>query len=518
MEQELKIGFLFFLFCLIWSQLNFASEPAHDFTYTGQQIDTVLLSNVLQETRYRTETYETTCHRQVPYQDTECGNETRYRQECTTIPGHEDCHNVTDRECNNVTRYRNECHREPGREVCHHEPGREVCTNRPDREECSIVNGRRICRRVPGGRECHTVGGGRQCHTEPGREVCRSVPYTDQECRNITRRECNWVPARQDCRQIAYQEYVCHTVTRYRTESYACTQTREIPYTVTLKTYQAEVDFNFVPVDQNLQTQFKISLDTAGKLNLLAQDASTPSVFVQIIKHISQTEVNNLVTIKALYDVRFINTNEYTGIFEGNFELHSFDQDEMTFRIGEMNHPDKTIITLTFKQDEHTWIDRILEEEDFQATPSENSTLLKIDLANLNIPKFWGTFTFNLKVQVELPEGIEATDDQVLTKEQAFTKVIAPPYEILHRTVHIANLKKLAKKSWLSDNTAYKKKIRKKTIELFKTAGIEVEVNLDSITLPKDDQPASLLLIFKTEFSNEQIIEIFTRQEIDASI
>ena len=241
-------------------------------------------------------------------------------------------------------------------------------------------------------------------------------------------------------------------------------------------------------------------------------------MFVQIIKHISQTEVNNLVTIKALYDVRFINTNEYTGIFEGNFELHSFDQDEMTFRIGEMNHPDKTIITLTFKQDEHTWIDRILEEEDFQATPSENSTLLKIDLANLNIPKFWGTFTFNLKVQVELPEGIEATDDQVLTKEQAFTKVIAPPYEILHRTVHIANLKKLAKKSWLSDNTAYKKKIRKKTIELFKTAGIEVEVNLDSITLPKDDQPASLLLIFKTEFSNEQIIEIFTRQEIDASI
>ena len=518
MEQELKIGFLFFLFCLIWPQLNFASESEQAFTYNGQAIDTVFLSNTLQETRYRTETYESTCYRQIPYQDTECANETRYRQECTTIPGHNECRQVTEQECHNVTRYRNECHREPGREVCHNEPGRQVCTNQPDREECSIVNGRRICRRVPGGRECHTVGGGRQCHTEPGREVCRNVPYTDQECRNITRNDCHWEPSRQDCRQVAYQEYVCHDITRYRSESYACTQTREVPYVVTLKTYQAGVDFQFAQIDQNIQTQFNISLDTTGTLKLMAKDESTPAVFVHITKTISQTEVNNVITIKASYKISFVNENEYLGIFAGNFELSSFTPDEMTFQIGEMNHPEKTTFILTFKQDETTLIDRILDEEDFQATQVENATLIKVDLAHLNIAKFWGTFTFNLKVQVELPEGMETTDDQVLSKEQSFIKVIEPPYEILHRTVKIANLKKLAKQDWLSDKKAYKKKIRKKTIELFKSAQIEVDIKIDSITYDKDDNAGSFELILNKELSDEQIIEIFATKEIIASI
>ena len=101
---------------------------------------------------------------QVPYQEQECRNETRYRQVCRTVPG---------------------------RRVCHTEPGRQVCRVR------------QICRTAPGGqRRCHNQ---RVCRMQPGRRVCRTTPPTRQ------------------CRQEPYNQRICRTVTRYRQERRAYT-------------------------------------------------------------------------------------------------------------------------------------------------------------------------------------------------------------------------------------------------------------------------------------------------------
>ena len=224
-------------------------------------------------TRYREE-----CHR-VPAEqecrteyDRQCRSVTRYREECTRGPSRQECYNTpsrqvcTDRPSRRVCTQiptRQECSTSPSRQVCTDRPGREVCTERPTREvcrtrpdgqqhcttvgggqhcttvgggqdcrtvggeqQCRTVGGGETCADVGGGQDCRTVGGDRECRTVEGDPICRQVAYSDQDCENVPRQECRTIPAHNVCEQVPYSEEVCGNETAYRTESYACTETK----------------------------------------------------------------------------------------------------------------------------------------------------------------------------------------------------------------------------------------------------------------------------------------------------
>ncbi|MBY0518163.1 MAG: hypothetical protein K2P81_14740 [Bacteriovoracaceae bacterium] len=264
-----------------------AQNETAQFIFRGQPQEHVALERSVVETRTRTEMQNDTCTRQIPYQEQECGPETRYRQECTWVPARQECGRRDERRCRQVTRYRQECSNGPSRRECRTFPGGQVCTNRPGREicedrggseECREVNGRRVCRRT-GGRVCRTVPGERDCRstppetrctTEPGERICRQVSYPDQECTTESVPWCTTIPGQNVCRDIPYQENVCRNVTRYRTETYACQRPVEVPYNVTIPVH-GQLDVAFLNPQFSQEVNFTAALSSAKKFVLTAQ-------------------------------------------------------------------------------------------------------------------------------------------------------------------------------------------------------------------------------------------------------
>jgi hypothetical protein len=233
------------------------AERSERLTFSGQAADFLRLENELVETRYRTEEYQDMCTREVPYQDQECETVTRYRQECST---------QYEQVCQDVTRYRRHC--EPSQRVC--EPGRRVCENIPGGVDCRIENGRRICERRPDRVECREVPG--QCREIPGR--CHDVPYRDRECRSVPR---------QVCRDVPYYDQVCRTVTRYRTETYSCTRTRQVPYQHVVRRDVAELEFAFKDIAGQANMEFEALLTDGGEILVKAFDRSNRPVVAVLI-------------------------------------------------------------------------------------------------------------------------------------------------------------------------------------------------------------------------------------------
>ena len=118
------------------------AETSKTIRFENQREEIFDLENWLKETRYKTETVDSTCYRSEPYVDYVCRNVTRYREQCETIPGHQSCRTVYDRVCRTENRYENECRTVPGE------------------QQCRVV--------VRYRQECTTSGGGRQCRTIPG--------------------------------------------------------------------------------------------------------------------------------------------------------------------------------------------------------------------------------------------------------------------------------------------------------------------------------------------------------------
>ncbi len=80
---------------LIMSLLNIAhAETSKSFNFENQREEVFDLENFLKETRYKTETQDATCYRQEPYIENVCRDVTKYRQQCHTEPGRQDCRTV----------------------------------------------------------------------------------------------------------------------------------------------------------------------------------------------------------------------------------------------------------------------------------------------------------------------------------------------------------------------------------------------------------------------------------------
>lgn len=412
------------LFALLLCVSAFAQETM-DFQYKGQPLETLALERVLVETRTRTEMQDSTCTRQIPYQDRECGNVTRYRQECSWIPARQECGRRDERRCRDVTRYRQECTRGPSRQRCQDFPGGEVCSNGPSREICENREGpqecrdtpqgrvcrrrapTRSCRTVPGERTCRPAPPQRRCETIPGEQTCRQVPYNDQECSTTSVPYCYEVPGRNDCRDIPYQEYVCRDVTRYRSETYACQRPVEIPYQVNVSV-KANLEVSFVENDLGVEVPFTATLNTNKTLRLNAQ---LPENVVMGLKsndpqvtqngdsyQVNQTMQVNLLSatliqgqlLEKVEDV-VIDMKEKTLIFTATGFLEPQDRVEVVME-------GKTRRRL--RSDTVTKVDfaTILEKASIREL-STNTQAVQIDLSNLDLSALSKRSTFKISIK-----------------------------------------------------------------------------------------------------------------------
>ena len=402
----------------------FAQESV-DFQYNGQPQEALTLERVLVETRTRTEMQDSTCTRQIPYQERECGNETRYRQECSWIPARQECGRRDERRCRDVTRYRQECSRGPSRErcqdfpggeVCHNGPSREICEDRSGPEECRDTPNGRVCRRLPPTRNCRTVPGERicrpappqrRCETIPGEQICRQVPYQDQECSTTSVPYCYEVPGRQECRDIPYQEYVCRDVTRYRSETYACQRPVQIPYQVNIPV-KANLDVSFVENDLGVEVPFTAVLNANKTLNLRA---ALPENVVMGLK-VSEPQVSqngDSFQVKQAMRVNLLSSTLIQNQLIEKLEDVVIDMKDKTLNFtatGFLEPQDRVEIVLEGKTNRRIRSD-IVTKVDFATTLekasirelSSNTQAVQIDLTNVNLSVLSARSTFKVTIK-----------------------------------------------------------------------------------------------------------------------
>lgn len=219
---------------------------------TGESLDLEMIEKII---RYKTEVQDSTCTRQVPYQDKECRAETTYEEECRTIPGEttcrteydrqcytdyeQECRTEYDRVCHNETRYRQECQTVQGDRVCHIEHERvcknvtkyrEECSTGPIQQKCHREAARKQCRTLPNGEErCRDIPGREVCEKVPGEKSCRQVAYTEQDCDSVPRERCEFEPPRQQCRDVPYNENVCEDVANRVCEDVPVERCEDVP-------------------------------------------------------------------------------------------------------------------------------------------------------------------------------------------------------------------------------------------------------------------------------------------------
>jgi len=395
---------ILFLMTLSIATGAFAFDRTERLSFSGQASDYLRLENEVTETRYRTEEYADTCTREVPYQDQECETVTRYRRDCRT---------EMEPVCQNVTRYRRQCEPsqrvcEPGRREC--TPGRRICENIPGGVDCRIENGRRICERRPDRQECREVPG--QCHETPGycREIpgrCMDVPYTERECRDVPR---------QVCRDVPYYEQVCRTVTRYRTESYSCMKTRQVPYQHTVRRDTAELEFNFKDIAGQSRMEFEAFLTDGGEVIVKGFDRSSRPV-VAVAKKIEEDPrtVGVDTNRKIKFDVTFLDQTRELAPIMRDISNAQMLMGRVVFETGRIFNKDTFKIRMNVTDRLGTLVNRDLDLREYGIRDMETTSQVAIDLAALNLPRR-GRVNVEFRIAVDLG-GMVLNDGLVLFRD-----------------------------------------------------------------------------------------------------
>lgn len=436
---------LVLILCLL-GQIVSATEvqSLKEIVFNGQEQEAHKLNNELTEVRYKVETRDSTCYRQVPYQDTECEMVPEYDTVCETIPGREDCHTEYDNECRTETDYRRECTRSPDREQCRNErrtrkecergSSRRQCrTVRRTRRECRTDNSRRNCRTEPAREQCRTNSSGqrrcrtiparqicenkpeqvcrdvpyteqecetvpgevtcrqvpyteRVCHTVPGEESCRNVPYSNQVCEDVPRQACEWIPSRQDCRTVQVGEnQVCRDVTRYRQESYACQEEVKVPYTVTLKQYNLDAKLMF-SVEEGYEPSFKLThkLNTKGKSKFLMSESGDTKPVGFISSKEKRSEDGKLISIEGRYKFKILNGGELKKMISKVVE-QELTKDTLSFALAAHDEIKTHTIHLTLLDNGQEIFSRKLEDKEIVFARSEDKVSSKINLDNIGV-------------------------------------------------------------------------------------------------------------------------------------
>lgn len=359
--------FLSLLF-ILFSISIFANDEGK-LIFNGQTSDSISFSKTITETRYRTEMRDSTCTRQIPYEEKVCGYETRYRQECRFEPGRNRCWTEHEQQCRTVVRYRRQCSTSPGRQVCHDTPSRRECRTRAD--------GRQICRDVPGRRVCRQ---------EPGRQTCRDVPYNDRVCTSVPRQRCEWEPGRNICRDVPYQEYVCRMVTRYRSEDYACKKPVQIPYNVDVNV-ESEVDFTFKDqTNYGANVEFNFLVDDSANFNLNHKDLRSNKTFIHIVKDINKTRSGDLISIKGTASVIFLDKAEFYSPVSSGITNALLKTNSLSFLVGRVYYQQNTSFKVKIVRDgalssPKTIFERELQASDLVIMDSNDSSVITLDFS-----------------------------------------------------------------------------------------------------------------------------------------
>lgn len=389
---------------LLLLSFTVSAESTKEIMYEGQQFESLELDNKKIETRYRQEEVDDTCTRQIPYTENVCGNETRYRTQCRTQPGYNDCRNVNERVCRNVTRYREECRNTGGGRSCRTVPGRRQCRTLP--------NGTQRCRNLPS----HEI-----CTDKPPVRTCRNVPYNDRVCHNTTRRQCDWIPSRQVCEDVPYQEYVCRDVTRYRTETYACTRTIQVPYDVVAKLFEGKVDVQFRDVNQSSKANLIFNLDTEGKVSLKVKDLSETPALILAKKKVEATDNGDTLNINALYKLNFLDMNSILAPVKQPLSKFYLNETHLAFVMGNVLKPEGVKVTVLIKRKDKTILSKVLEANEFRLTSVESGTKLDLGLKQFDIDLRRRDHQVTVKVEMSFNDLILNLPAPSLVNEKTIT-------------------------------------------------------------------------------------------------
>lgn len=407
-----------FIFGLINSTY---ADTEKTIVFANQREEIFDLENFLKETRYKTETVDSTCYKKEPYVENVCREVTRYRQQCHTVPAHQDCRTVYDQVCHTENRYENECRYERGEPICR------VVVNY--RQECSTSDGGRQCHSVPGDVVCHRAPNGEQkcekipprevCENTPGRQVCRQVPYEERECtegprrevcnqvnrphqvcENHSRQQCDWIAESQECNQVPYEVTECKDETLYRQIPYACKETVKVPYEVTLKTHRANIQVLFNSKELDSNPEYKISLDSRGNLSLVGVNQNEEKIISLLKKEVKVEAQSDLNNIHAIFSIAQL---KLTDLFDVR-ELNSIDLNKKSLSfvaVGKFEDK-RSSLSVKISKKGSVKFEKILKSNQFKAVFDGKVTKINIDLESLGAPKLGGLFNKTHEVSLKL--------------------------------------------------------------------------------------------------------------------
>lgn len=391
-----------FMCCFL---LSAHAAETETFVFDGaENLKELLLKKEVYETRYRTESYNSTCTRQV--QDgyrTECHYVTR--QSCHTVP--RTCH----------TEYRQVCHNNP--DICHTAPPtcRDVCHQTPPacRNVCHSGPNGQICREVcsGGSRQCREVcsGGGRVCRD--GGRSCHQQPYESCSGGNQV---CN-----------PYQEQVCSQVPTYHNEDYACVRTREIPYQVLSHILDGKVVINFaeVPASVEAQEKFIVAVNDAEGIALNLEASKKLLVFADKVQNIE--EQGNVKTINAAINVSFLSVEEIKQAIKNGIADISIQSNVLFFSLGDFNSKLKfkhkiKLVQKKLGQDKEI-LNKEIDSTLFEVSNLNGKKLFALNLAKLNLKlkDKKHEVTINSEVVLDNKKPINAADIPLLKAVKEIT-------------------------------------------------------------------------------------------------
>lgn len=386
--------------------LNAAAQAQEffEFEYAQQPTEQVTLEGTREVTLYRTQYVDGTCTRQEPYQETVCGDETRYRNECTWIPSRNVCTTEDDYQCRDVRRTRREC--KPGRT-------QRVCVNEPARRECRSRNGVERCVDVPGRRNCRDV---------VGDQVCRNVPYTDRACQTVSRQVCRDVPARNECRDIPYQDYVCRDVTSYRSISYACKKPVQVPY-VSSKSFSHQINFKFSDPDLLGKATIKLVLNEKGQAAISYQNLNESETYIQLLSEEQTVLVDSDVEAQIIKNINVNFGNLKKLLAPLNAAQTSLWMNKGgNFRLA-INEPDDLVgstirVKVQKRSDGSTHFDKVFRLSDFDIS----KTHISADLSQHGFQQLKGFLGRKVKIKVDISVKVEKPTHLLLPLNAEFEK------------------------------------------------------------------------------------------------
>lgn len=392
----------FFLVALLALTIQAQATSSETVIFNGQNGDSLVLDTINTVVRYKEEERDTTCTRQIPYEEEQCGYETRYRQECRWEPGRNVCRTEYETRCRTVTRYRQECTRGPDRRVCRNTQPRQICRNG-------------VCRTEPGRRICDT---------KPGERTCRQVPYQDRECTREPRRVCDYVPGRNVCDDVPYQEWVCRMVTRYRSEDYPCRRTFKVPYNFDRKV-KADINISYQDQTQGGLIDFIFNLSEDGDVSVKANDNSGRPVLIGMNKQIQADAQADETNTQASFSFTLFDKETELAPIKKNIQSVGLSKSAAWFTIGKVSKPERLEISLRITRksvlgNTKTPFNKTLTSADLRLQDVNEGTKVLIDLSKYGVELKDKKHTVDIELGLSFEDSIINRTREPLKRNQSF--------------------------------------------------------------------------------------------------